>query len=106
MRPDIYSRTLENIRAVLLYYFPKSSHSEVNKNAERVYEERKMKLNELEYCCEIVTKNEDLIREYYRGIDINTLVVVGYDVLFEDESKWGGVQRRDKLKAIKKGLKY
>lgn len=36
MRPDIYPRTLENIKAVLLHYFPKYSHSEVNKNAERV----------------------------------------------------------------------
>ncbi|PWK19089.1 hypothetical protein [Xanthomarina spongicola] len=47
----------------------------------------------------------DLIRQYYRGIDINTLLVVGHNVLFEDESKWGGEERRRKLKAIKEGLK-
>ena len=89
----------------MLFYFPKFSHSEINKNAERVYDQRKFQLNELEYCCELTTKNVDLIRQYYRGIDINTLLVVGHNVLFEDESKWGGEERRRKLKAIKEGLK-
>ena len=105
MRPDVYPRTLENIKAVLLYYFPKSSHSEVNTNAERVYEQRKFQLNELEYCCKITSNNVDLIRKYYNGIDINTLLVVGYDVLFKDESKWGGTGRREKLNGIKSELK-
>jgi len=104
MRPDVYPRTIENIRAVLLYYFPKTSFSEIDKNAERVYDERKFKLNELEYCCEIATKNVDLIRQYYCGIDVNTLLLVGREVLFEDESTWGGDERRKKLEAIKKGL--
>ena len=34
MRPDVYPRTLENIKAVLLYYFPKASHSEIDINSE------------------------------------------------------------------------
>ena len=104
MRPDIYPRTLENITAVLLYYFPKFSHSEIDKNAERVYDQRKFQLNELEHCCEITTKNVDLIRQYYQGIDINTLLYVGRGVLFEDESTLTG-DRGKKLKAIKEGLK-
>jgi len=106
MRPDVYPRTLENIKAVLLFYFPKTSHSEIDKNAERVYDQRKFKLNELEYCCEVVSKNEDIIRQYYRAIDLNTLLVVGYDVLFEDEKKWGGTSRREKLEGIKAGLVF
>ncbi|WP_338357512.1 hypothetical protein [Yeosuana marina] len=104
MRPDVYPRTLENIKAVLLYYFPKKSHTEINKNAERIYDQRMFKLNELEYCCEIVTKNEDLIRKYYNGLNINIMLVVGREVLFDDESTWGGGDRRRKLEAIKAGL--
>ena len=84
MRPDIYPRTLENIKAVLLYYFPKTSHSEIDKNAERIYDERKFRLNELEYCCEIVSKNENVIRQFYKVINLNILLIVGYTVLFED----------------------
>ena len=104
MRPDVYPRTLENIKAVLLYYFPKASNSEINENAERVYDQRKFKLNELEYCCAIVSKNEKLIRQYYKVIDINTLLVVGYDVLFKEEGSWGGSDRTRKIKGIKEGL--
>jgi hypothetical protein len=105
MRPDVYPRTLENITAVLLHYFPNKSHTEINKNAERIYDQRKFKLNELEYCAEIVTKNEDLIRQYYNGLDINILLVIGYDVLFEDESTWRTGDRARKLRGIKEGLK-
>ena len=104
MRPNIYPRTLENIKAVLLFYFPKNSHAEINKNADRVYDQRKFQLNELEYCCEIMTKNVNLVRKYYSGIDINTLLVVGYDILFEDESKWGGKERKQKMIGIKNEL--
>ena len=64
-----------------------------------------MKLNELEYVCEIISKNQDLVSKYY-GIDINTLLVVGRDVLLEHESTWGSSDRGKKLKAIKSGLKY
>tara|TARA_R110002049_G_scaffold168278_2_gene334849 strand:- start:1181 stop:1501 length:321 start_codon:yes stop_codon:yes gene_type:complete len=105
MRPDVYPRTLENIKAVLLYYFPKASHSEININSERIYDQRKFNLNELEYCCEVVSKNEPVIRQFYKSIDINILLVVGYDVLFKDESSWGGSERTLKIKAIKNRLK-
>lgn len=104
MRPDVYPRTLENIKAVLLYYFPRASHSEINENAERVYDQRKFKLNELEYCCAIVSKNERIIRQYYSAINVNTLLVVGYDVLFKDESQWGGTERTRKIAGIKESL--
>ncbi|PVW16270.1 hypothetical protein [Marixanthomonas spongiae] len=106
MRPDVYPRTLENIKAVLLHYFPKTSHTEIDKNAERIYDQRKFKLNELEYCCEVVTKNVDVIREYYKALDLNILLIVGYDVLFEDEKKWGGTSRRAKLEGIKAKLVF
>ena len=43
MRPDVYPRTLENIKAVLLFYFPRISHTEIDVNAERVYDQRKFK---------------------------------------------------------------
>ncbi|MDO1514342.1 hypothetical protein Q2T41_16935 [Maribacter confluentis] len=104
MRPNIYPRTLENIKAVLLFYFPKISHGEINASAEKVYDQRKFKLNELEYCCEVLSKNESLIREYYKSLDLNILLVVGYSVLFEDEKRWGSTSRREKLKSIKAGL--
>lgn len=106
MRPNIYPRTLENITAVLLFYFPKTSHSEINKNAERVYDQRKLKLNELEYVSCIVSKNVNVIRQYYKGIDLNTLLVVGRAVLIDEESTWGVGERSNKLRAIKEGLEY
>tara|TARA_R110000796_G_scaffold133143_1_gene248677 strand:- start:58 stop:378 length:321 start_codon:yes stop_codon:yes gene_type:complete len=106
MRPDIYPRTIENIKAVLLFYFPKTSHSEIDVNAERVYDQRKFKLNELEYCCDVVSKNEKVIRQFYKALDLNMFLVVGYDVLFEEEISWGGTSRREKMTGIKAGLVF
>lgn len=106
MRPDIYPRTLENIKAVMLYYFPDSSHSEVNKNAERIYDQRRFKLNELEYAAYIISKNESLIREYYNALNMNILLVIAHELLFEDESSWGTNDRGKKLRGIKERLVY
>ena len=106
MRPNIYPRTLENIKAVLLFYFPKISHSEINASAEKVYDQRKFKLNELEHCCAVVSKNEKVIRKYYKALNLNILLIVGYDVIFEDENNWGGTSRREKMKGIKAELVF
>ncbi|WP_339655339.1 hypothetical protein [uncultured Maribacter sp.] len=106
MRPDVYPRTLENIKAVLLFYFPRISHTEIDVNAERVYDQRKFKLNELEHCCAVVSKNEKVIRQFYKAVDLNMLLVVGHDVLFKEEICWGGTSRREKLKGIKADLVF
>lgn len=104
MRPDVYPRTLENVRAVLLYYFPKISHTEIDKNAERVYDERKMKLNELEYACEVISRNKKLVEKNYNMRGLNIYLMVAYEVLFGDETTWGDGNRREKLKAVKENL--
>ena len=106
MRPNIYPRTVKNIKAVLLYYFPKTSHSEIDKYAERLYDQRILQLNEIEYGSYIISKNRDLISQHYKVSNLNMLLSVIREVLFKDESTWGREDRRRKLKGIKEGLKY
>ena len=89
MRPDIYPRTLENIKAVLLYYFPNESHTSINKYAKKVYDSRELPLNELEWLCETIVNNKDLLDELYpKGADMSSLIGNFNEALLNDESTW------------------
>jgi hypothetical protein len=88
MRPDIYPRTLENIKAVLLYYFPNEKHSKIDSFGEEIYDNRKIELNVLEYLCQIISENRQFFEELYPHngglLSVNNV----YMALFDDESSW------------------
>jgi hypothetical protein len=89
MRPDIYSRTLENIKAVLLFYFPNETHGSINNFADKVYDERIIALNQLEWLCEVIDKNKELFRRLYpRRDNMASTISMAFTAVFKQESEW------------------
>ena len=92
MRPDIYPRTLENIKAVLLYYFPKEKHSAINEYAVELYDERKLDLNKIEYLAEIISNNISLFQSHYKSHILKNVLPsyfnAAHEILYVKESEW------------------
>ncbi len=87
IKPDqsanIYPRSIENIRAVLLHFFPKHSHSEINEFTHKLYDERKLVLLEIEEVAKQVNKHYDVLEADLRPdqITLSNAFKYGEDAL-------------------------
>ena len=89
MRANIYPRTVENIKAILLYYFPHEKHSILDGYAVKVYDERIIALNELEWVCEQIHENKELFDHLYpKRKNMPSEISMSYTAVFKDETKW------------------
>ena len=89
MRANIYPRTIENMKAILLYYFPLEKHSIVDEYAAKVYDERIIALNQLEWLCKTIYDNKELLNHLYPNAEnMPAKISMSYTAIFEDESKW------------------
>lgn len=98
-RNNIYPRTEENIEAVLLFYFPNEKHSVVKTLSYQLYDERKLKLNEIEYLAEVISVNMSFFKEH---INLNVLTAVNlinlaYQAIYLNEEEWSGSVNRIKI---------
>jgi hypothetical protein len=97
MRTNIYPRTLENIKAVLLYYFPNEKHSAINDFAATLYDDRKLELNEIEFIAEIINTNQEVFDSLFKKNYINVLETFfnsAHQALFDEENEWSGSDNR------------
>lgn len=88
LRNDVYPRTLENIEAVFLYYYPEEKHSTINKYAAKLYDERVMQLNEIEYIAETVYKHSAVFKKHYNDLSLQSTFNACYQALFVAEEDW------------------
>jgi hypothetical protein len=88
LRNDIYPRTLENIKAVLLYYFPEEKHSTINIYAAKLYDERVFQINEIEYIAEIIYNHSAIFKKHYHDLSIQATFNACYNALFVAEENW------------------
>lgn len=57
-----YPRSVENIKALLLYFFPKHPHSEIDDFSIKLYDDRKLELIEIEEVARQVNKHYALLQ--------------------------------------------
>lgn len=75
---NIYPRSLENIRALLLHFFPDHSHSEVNDFTHELYNNRRLELNEIEFVARQVQKHYDVLQADLRPDQLTLSNAFGY----------------------------
>lgn len=57
LRPNIYPRTRENVRAIFTFYFPNAKISEIEEATEKYYDDNVYDLSHLEFFAEKITEN-------------------------------------------------
>ncbi len=85
---NIYPRSVENIKAILEFYFQFETHTEITETAVQLYERRGVALNQLEYTAKFVTKHRDEIRKIITNRSLWNLMRDTRDVLFVPSQKW------------------
>ncbi|WP_299061707.1 hypothetical protein [uncultured Polaribacter sp.] len=92
LRNDVYPRTLENIEAVFLYYYPEEKHSTINKYAAKLYDERVMQLNEIEFVSEVIATHSEIIKKHFKLNFVESAMKVLFNacsqVLLKQEKDW------------------
>lgn len=64
---NIYPRTIENVRAIFLYFFPTAKNSDVDEATSEFYDDRRYDLNLIEFYAEMVADNEDFFKVEFKG---------------------------------------
>ena len=96
-RNNIHPRTEENIEAVLLFYFPNEKHSVVKILSRQLYDERKLKLNEIEHLAELISANMSFFKEYLNNSTAANLIDLAYQAIYLPEEEWSGSGTRIKI---------
>ena len=105
-RKNIYPRNVENIKAILLYYFPKEKHTNIDLFSDKLYDERILALNEIEYISEFISKHFLIIEPYFKLKYVDSAMEVLFatceKILFQEESEWNiSKSGKDNLKALR-----
>ncbi len=95
---NIYPRSVENVRAVLLHFFPKHAHSEINEFSHKLYDERKLELIEIEDVARQVNKHYDVLQADLREdqLTLSNAFHYGEDALI-NYPKFSGSKNRTQI---------
>lgn len=85
---NIYPRSVENIKAILEFYFQFETHTEITETAVQLYEKRGVNLNQLEYTAAFLVKHRDEIRKIIGSRNLWNLMRDTRDALFVPSEKW------------------
>lgn len=98
LKENIYPRTAENIEAILLHFFKTEKHSTIKEFSEKLYDERKVDLNEIEYLAARISDNLDWCKANFKN-SLNEPLMVRYmkdaiEGVFVEEKNWSGREPR------------
>lgn len=100
---NIFPRNLENIKSILLHYFPTRPHSEIEEFAFKLYDEREFQLDEIIEVAQMVRDNVDYLLTHLRADRLTVAVSFGYgaDAVLEGRE----IKGSENGKLITAGLK-
>ncbi len=103
---NIYPRTLENIKFVLLHYFPTGTHSEIEEEAARINENRGLELNQIEFAAKNVAEHNRYISELldHKGLSLHNLINYGTQALYDFPNENSTKSRKDKIAILREHL--
>ncbi len=92
---NILPRSIENIKAVLLHYFPNRPHSEIEEYALKLLDEREFQLNEIFEVAKKVNENMDYLRTQLQDerLTISNCFTYGADAVLEHRHLAGSKNR-------------
>ena len=98
---NIYPRSIENIRALLLHFFPKHPHSEINEFAHKLYDERKLELIEIEEVARQLDTHYDVLQAELREdqLTLSNAFHYGEDALI-NYPKLNGSKNRNRITGL------
>jgi len=104
---NIYPRSVENIKAILAFYFPFENHTEIAETAVQLHEKRGVDLNQLEHTAMFVAKYRNEIRKIITSQSLWNLMRDTRDALFVPSEKWeiSNGTHTPKLQALNKWTK-
>jgi hypothetical protein len=105
---NIYPRTVDNIKAILEFYFPYETHSEIEETALKLYEKRGVALNQLEFTSKFVAEHTKDIAKIIASRNLWNLMRDTRDALFVAPEKWEARNGTNtpKLEALKNWIDY
>ena len=85
---NIYPRTIENVRAIFLYFFPTAKNSAIDEATSEFYDDRNFGLNLIEFYAEMVADNDVFFEVEFKGTASIVLkmkyVIDAYSITEED----------------------
>ncbi len=103
---NIYPRTLENVRYILLHYFPTRTHTEIEEEAAWIYENRGLELNQIEFAAKNVSEHYQYISELLdnKGLSFHNLMNYGTQALYDFPKENMSTSRKDKIAKLREHL--
>jgi len=93
---NIYPRSLENIKAIFLYYFKDIPHSEIDEFSKHIYDRRGLSLNEIKTIASTCINNKSFFEKhhFYRVGSLSNMFSYTRDALMVENEEIKGSQNR------------
>lgn len=103
---NIYPRSIENIRALLLHFFPNHPHSEIDDFALKLYDNRQEELYEIEKICMQVNKNFVVLKNEIRKemLTVSCAYSYGKEALYIYPENRGSAPRLRIIEKLRKSI--
>lgn len=101
-----YPRSVENIKALLLHFFPNRSHSEIDEFAHKLHNERELELIEIEDVCRQVNKHFDVLKNEIRKemLTVSCAYSYGKEALYIYPENRGSAARLRIIEELRKSI--
>ena len=108
LKNNVYPRSLENIKAIVSYYFKGYKLSEIEEFAFQIYDDNKLSLDRIEYYAYLISQSDQFFKHHLKGsgLTISNLYNYTSQVIEKEEDNWEGSESGKKviLKAYKEFL--
>lgn len=106
LRPNIYPRTRENVRAIFNFYFPNAKISEIDEATEKYYDDNIYDLSHLEFFAEKIAKNYSFFnKEFNIKPTIKLMMFYAEEALGKTETEWSkGSAAMNRIKSLFRDL--
>lgn len=106
LKPNIYPRTRENVRAIFTFYFSNARISEIDEVTEKYYDDNVYDLCHLEFFAEKIAENYSFFdTEFNSKLTIKLMMFYSEEALGKTETEWSkGSPEMNRIKSLFRDL--